>query len=84
MRLRDEDILRIKGINFSEDIETKIYKVPIHNKKQKLDVLECYVLKNIASESVLPDEESYNSLCIKFKSRFLLQLICFCHQEAPG
>ena len=67
LKLMGEDIvLRIEGINSTKEIQTKIYKVPIWDKKQKLHVLECYGLKNIASDSVLPDVESYKLLCKNF------------------
>ena len=67
LKLKGEDIvLRIEGINSTKEIQTKIYKVPIRDKKQKLHVLECYGLKNIASDSVLPDVESYKLLCKNF------------------
>ena len=59
-------VLRIEGINSVKEIKTKIYKVQIRDKKQKLHVLECYGLKNIASDAILPDVESYKLLCKNF------------------
>ena len=67
MKLKGDDILlRIEGINSVKEIDSKVYRVPIRDTKKQLHYIECYGLKDIASDAILPDKASYNKLCGKF------------------
>ena len=58
--------LEIEGINTTKVIDSKIYQVPIRDKKKNLHIIECYGLEEIAKDSPTPDMESYTKLCNTF------------------
>ena len=67
MKLKGEDItLEIEGINATEVIESKVYQVPIRDKKKNLHIVECYGLKEITKDTTVPDMENYKKLCNSF------------------
>ena len=47
-------------------IHTKLYSVPIVDKKNRVHYLPCYGTDRITADSVLPDTASYQKLCKKF------------------
>ena len=64
MQLKGIDvILKIEGINTTEVINSKIYQVPIRDKRGTLHTIECYGLQEIARDLPLPDMENYKELC---------------------
>ena len=67
MNLKGDYIkLKVEGINTVKEIDSKIYWVPIADKWGKLHLIQCYGLDKIASDAILPEQESYNDLCSKF------------------
>ena len=67
MNLKGDYIkLKVEGINTVKEIDSKIYWVPIADKWGKLHLIQCYGLDKIASDAILPEQESYKDLCNKF------------------
>ena len=68
LNLKGQDIvLEIEGINTTKHIESRIYLVPIRDKKRNLHHIECYGLEKISSDQIdLSQDKSYMDLCRKF------------------
>ena len=67
MNLKGQYIkLKVEGINTVKEFDSKIYWVPLKDKWGKLHLIQCYGLEKIASDAILPEQESYQNLCRKF------------------
>ena len=64
--LEGDDInLEVEGINTTEQIKSKVYKVPIRDKGGNIHKIECYGLKEITKASSQPNND-YNRICKSF------------------
>ena len=56
-------VLEIEGINSVKQIDSKVYRVPLQDKKNNLHFVECYGLNEITKESTPSNLEKYNTIC---------------------
>ena len=58
-----EVVLEIEGINSTKTIDSKIYDVPIRDRKKNLHYVQCYGIKSISEVSHVPSPEVYREIC---------------------
>ena len=62
-----EVVLEIEGINSTRMIDSKIYNVPIRDRKKNLHYVQCYGIKSISEVSRVPNPEVYEKICERLR-----------------
>ena len=68
LKLKSEGdiVLEIEGINSTKTIDSKVYNVPLIDKKGKVHRVECYSLEEITANSKQIDKDVFRKICKKF------------------